>query len=285
MRIEDEAVRDALSAAGEILTAAFSQAGRGLLGEKAKGHPVTKADCDADRAIRERITARFPRDGWLSEETADDSARLARERVWIVDPMDGTKDFLAGRPEFCVSIALVARSPHGYRPEAAWVYLPIPKVLYRALRAGGAFREEGGQASPLSVSDGRRTPPHLTVSRTETGKGLFAQWEAEYRLDPQGSIARKLCLVAAGEADGVVTLNPRSEWDIAAGVLIAAEAGARVTNHAGGEILFNQEIPRLSSNGAPTGLVAATPNVHARILARLARLAQAAHPAAGPVRA
>lgn len=259
-----ELARAAAREANEVLLAAFGD--HGEVEEKAEDHPVTEADREADRRIRERITSARPDDGWLSEETADDPIRLEKNRLWVVDPMDGTKDFVAGRPEFAVSIALVVRNGDAWRPVLGVVTVPALGFSYEAVRGGGAYRN----GERIFVSDAPAEPPRVAVSRTEYGKGLLDGWKKAFHLHPQGSIARKLACVAEGTYDGVATLNPRYEWDVAAGVLLVEEAGGVVTNHAGGEILFNRKIPRISADGAPCGVAAAaTRELHAALLARV----------------
>lgn len=227
---------EAAREAGVITEKLFSSAGQteGVT-EKSKGHPVTEADIDADRAIKKIIRETFPEDGWLSEETADTQERLSRDRVWIVDPIDGTKEFIKGLPEYVISIALAIDG----RAKLGVVFQPTTGVLFTALDGQGAFRNE----LPLAIRQPPVQRPRILVSRSESRSGLWDNYSTVFSLEPFGSIAHKLCRVAAGEADGTVTFNPRSEWDIAAGVAILTEAGGKVTNHAGETFIFNRPNP------------------------------------------
>ena len=218
--------------------------------EKAPGDPVSEIDLLADRLLAERLRALDPAAGWLSEETADDPARLARDRAWIVDPIDGTRDYLRGRPGWCVSVALVEAG----RPVLAVLAAPARGELWTAQAGGGAWRN--GQA--LRCSDrvewaGARTP----VDALPKGSELA-------RVPKPNSIALRLGLVAAGEADLLVTRRWGHEWDVAAAALLVTEAGGVVTDAHGEPMRFNQPRPRA------WGLIAAGPGLHAVARERVA---------------
>ena len=220
--------------------------------------PVTRADHEADREIRRRVRAAFPADGWLSEETVDSAARLDAQRVWVVDPMDGTKEFVDRIPEFCVSIALIQAG----RPVVGVVYNPTLDHLFWAVRGAGAWRrDEGAGDQRLQM---RRTPRLVDAtvlsSRSETKRGEWAEFRGLFRARPMGSIAGKLACLAAGEADASFTLTPKNEWDICAGALLVEEAGGRVTTLAGTSVRFNQATTLLQ------GLVASNGVLHTQLL-------------------
>ena len=220
--------------------------------------PVTRADHEADREIRRRVRAAFPADGWLSEETVDSAARLDAQRVWVVDPMDGTKEFIDRVPEFCVSIALIQAG----RPVVGVVYNPTLDHLFWAVRGAGAWRrDEGAGDQRLQM---RRTPRLVDAtvlsSRSETKRGEWAEFRGLFRARPMGSIAGKLACLAAGEADASFTLTPKNEWDICAGALLVEEAGGRVTTLAGTSVRFNQATTLLQ------GLVASNGVLHTQLL-------------------
>lgn len=214
---------------------------------KAGGDPVTAADLAVNEALRQRL----PRDGegWLSEETADDPGRLGRERVWVVDPLDGTREFVAGIPEWCVSIALVESG--------------------RAV-AGGICNPATGETVCGSVADGvflndRPCRPRATntlegaevlASRSEVERGEWERFrDAPFRVRPVGSVAYKLGLVAAGLADATWTLVPKHEWDVAAGTALVQAAGGEVWTPDGAAPVFNRSRPRLGGLlAAPAGL-------------------------------
>src|SRR5690606_36352902 len=150
---------------------------------KSPDQPVTAADLAADRLLRERLSAAFPSYGWLSEETVDSRDRLARSRVWIVDPIDGTNSFVAGSPEFVVCVGLVEEG----EPAVGVVYNPATGELYHAVRGGGAFRN----GEPIRVSGARAEgePGIMIASRSELARGELVAYEASCRFLPLGSTA------------------------------------------------------------------------------------------------
>lgn len=220
--------------------------------------PVTRADREADREIQRRVRAAFPADGWLSEETVDSAARLGAQRVWVVDPMDGTKEFIDRIPEFCVSIALIEAG----RPVVGVVYNPTLDRLFWAVRGAGAWRrDENGNDRRLRMRDTPRLADATVLSsRSETKRGEWTEFRGLFGTRPMGSIAGKLAYLAAGEADASFTLTPKNEWDICAGALLVEEAGGRVTTLAGAPVRFNQAMTLLQ------GLVASNGVLHAQLL-------------------
>lgn len=251
----DDVVRIAVEA-GELLRAARREGG--LEVEVKRGHgPVTRADREADDHLRRALGALEPAAGWLSEESEDDPARLHRRRVWIVDPLDGTKEFIAGRPEYAVSIALV----EGGRPVLAVVRNPERDDTLHAVRGEGTLRN----GEPVRVREGRT----LAASRTELSRGEFEPFRREWILRPCGSTAYKLALVAAGEGAGTLSRGPKHEWDVCGGVLLVEEAGGVVTDGAGRPCRFNRPRPRIM------GIVAGAPDAHARLLSRLREVGMA----------
>ena len=214
----------------ELAEAAARTAGRIIMGyyqdayevtEKGKGNPVTTADLDADKVLKATLLGGRPGDGWLSEETKDSPARLGCSRVWIVDPIDGTKEFIKGIPQFATSIAL---SVDG-RIEVAVIYNPARDELYSAIRGRGVtLNGRPTHATPLT--DLARAS--ILASRSEMARGEFDAFKDDYEVTPIGSIAYKLALVASGQADLTFTLTPKNEWDFAAGALLVTEAGGKV---------------------------------------------------------
>lgn len=226
--------------------------------EKSRGNPVTTADLNANRAIREILSERFPDDAWLSEEDADDAKRLDRSRVWVVDPLDGTREFIRGIPEFCVSIGLALNGS----PVLGVIYHPLRKELFGAVRGGGAWLN----GEPLQVSrpeNGER--PRLLISRAEPRKRL-KELAREFELEPMGSIAYRLAAVARGDADATLTFRRVKEWDVCAGIVIVEEAGGRTMTGHGKRPVFNRREPVLQQ------LLAGSEASNARIKALLARL-------------
>jgi myo-inositol-1(or 4)-monophosphatase len=225
--------------------------------EKAPGNPVCEVDLAIDAFIRPRLEAIDPEAGWLSEETADDPARLGRDRLWVVDPIDGTRDFLRSRPGWAVSIALVDRG----RPVLGVLDAPIREEVWLAAAGEGATRN--GQAVRVvdrSVFAGTRVPADQ-LPRVDRDLVTVAK---------PNSIALRMAMIAAGEADLVATLRWGYEWDIAAAALIVEEAGGVVTDAFGQAIRFNSE------SAQAFGVVASVPGIHQAALDRLNARASAA---------
>jgi myo-inositol-1(or 4)-monophosphatase len=218
--------------------------------EKAPGHPVCDIDLEVDAFLRERLTALDPEAGWLSEETLDSSDRIERRRLWVVDPIDGTRDYLRGRTGWCVSVALIEERS----PLIGVLDAPARGEHWTAEKGRGAYRN----GEPLRVS-GRRD---LAGARVPADQLPQSDLDLVAVAKPN-SIALRIALVAAGEADLVATLRWGFEWDIAAAALIAAEAGARVSGALGQPLAFN------SASGEAFGVLVATPDIHAAAAERL----------------
>ncbi|HVN88587.1 MAG TPA: 3'(2'),5'-bisphosphate nucleotidase CysQ [Candidatus Binataceae bacterium] len=244
---ELEAAKAAAIEAGEILRSHYHERGY-TVDSKGKDNPVTTADFEADRRLKELLHDGFPGYGWLSEETADDGARLNHDRVWIVDPLDGTKEFIKGIPEFVVAIAL---AEHG-TPVLGVTYNPIKHELFSCARGTGVHLD----GAPARVS-ARETLTDATVlaSRSETSRGEWKAYEGQIKVNAIGSVAYKLALVAAGRADATFTLTPKSEWDVASGTALVIEAGGRVTGLDGKELRFNKQSVKLSGFVATNGKI------------------------------
>ena len=224
--------------------------------DKGKGDPVTDVDIAVDQALKEELLAQRPDYGWLSEETEDDPARQAKEKVWIVDPIDGTRALLSGHPHFTICVALIARG----RTQCGAVYNPSTEELYEAAHGQGAKRN--GVA--IAVSDRQQ----LEGCRMLGDKAMFnhPDWRRPWppmEIESRSSIALRMAMVATGEWDGCLTLSGKSDWDLAAADLIVKEAGGRVTDHKGERFLYNRASTRQLS------LIAAGPHIHEEILARV----------------
>jgi len=189
--------------------------------EYKSGHdPVTEADRALDAVLRKNLLRQG--EGWLSEESADDLSRLERERVWVVDPLDGTREFVEGIPEFCVSIAMVERG----RPVAGGICNPVTnEVFVGSIHSGLTYN-----GTPAGVSQRRELNGALVLaSRSEAKRGEWLKFrDAPFKIKPMGSVAYKLARVAAGLADATFTLTPKHEWDVAAGAALMATAGGFV---------------------------------------------------------
>ena len=212
--------------------------------------PVT----EADRAVDQVLARVLPVDGegWLSEESRDDPSRLDRRRVWAVDPLDGTREFVDGIPEWCVSVGLLEDG----RPVAGGVANPATgEVFVGSLDGGITYNGRPARVSSRKSLSGAV----VLASRSEVGRGDWERYRgAPFKVRPMGSVAYKLALVAAGLADATWTLAPKHEWDVAAGVALVLAAGGRVRTLDGSPLLFNQPRPWLSGLAAyPESLAAA----------------------------
>ncbi|HYD11517.1 MAG TPA: 3'(2'),5'-bisphosphate nucleotidase CysQ [Allosphingosinicella sp.] len=224
--------------------------------EKVPGHPVCEVDLEVDAFLREHLTALDPEAGWLSEETLDDSDRIERRRLWVVDPIDGTRDFLRGRTGWCVSVALIEDRV----PVLGALAAPQRGELWTAERGRGSWRNGARLAvSPRAELAGARVPAD---SLPKVDRDLVA-------VAKPNSIALRIAMVAAGEADLLATLRWGFEWDIAAAALIAEEAGATVSGALGQPLAFN------TASGEAFGVLVATPGIHAAAVERLRERAMA----------
>jgi len=214
---------------------------------KSADQPVTEADLAADRILHRVLLGERPDYGWLSEETADSPERLRRPRLWVVDPIDGTNSFVLGRPEFAVCVGLVDEG----RAVLGVVHNPVTGEVFSAVEGGGAFRD----GAPIHVSSvSRGESPRVVASRWEMRRGEFEAF-AEWRVEPLGSTAYKMCRVAEGGAEAFVSRGPKAEWDVCAAVVIVREAGGRVTRLDGSAPAFNQAEPQWRGIAASNGLV------------------------------
>lgn len=254
------AARTAAREAGAILARHY-RAGGGRVWQKSADNPVTLADLEADTAIRAALSQAFPDDGLLSEETADDPVRLDRRRVWLVDPMDGTREFTQALPEFAVSIALVEDG----EPVVGVVFNPVAGseqtgVEVWATRGDGSFC---GERRLRLGACARIDEAHALASRSELARSDLASWLSGFAsLEPMGSIAWKLAVIARGEADFTLSLAPKHEWDVCAGDLIVREAGGRYVDLAGQARIYNQPQARIGP-----GMLAGPPELIEAFLA------------------
>ncbi|HEY0327060.1 MAG TPA: 3'(2'),5'-bisphosphate nucleotidase CysQ [Allosphingosinicella sp.] len=224
--------------------------------EKEPGHPVCDIDLMVDNFLREQLIALDPEAGWLSEETADESDRIERKRVWVVDPIDGTRDYLRGRPGWAVSVALVENRAVKYGVLAA----PQREEVWTAELGRGAWRNgQRIRCSERRELSGARVPAD-SLPKVDRDLVMVAK---------PNSIALRIAMVAAGEADLLATLRWGREWDIAAAILIASEAGASVTGALGQPLTFN------SPDAAAFGVLASSPGIHGQAVERLRERAMA----------
>jgi myo-inositol-1(or 4)-monophosphatase len=251
------AVRDydlALEAVREAGAIAIARFGKGVKAwRKADGTPVTEIDIEVDRLLRKRLTAGRPDYGWLSEES--EAALGDEDRFWLVDPIDGTSAFLSGSPSWCLSLALIENG----LPVIGLIHAPAEKRTYSAIAGQGA-RLDG---APISVS-GRK---HLEGARLIANVSVL---QAQRWQDPLpqvqrvsiASLALRLAQVAEGAADAALALSYKHDWDLAAGDVIVREARGKISDLDGSALRYSRKHP------LRRGFVAATPEVHAELIAR-----------------
>lgn len=205
--------------------------------QKPDHSPVTSADLAVNEVLHSHLAAAFPQDGWLSEESPDNLDRLRKRRVWVVDPIDGTKAFISGEPDFCISVGLIEKG----RPIVAGIFNPSTDELFTATRGGGLRLNNEPVARPASWN-GRH--PVIALNPWEQQIGRFTSLEPSVKRRPIRSIAWVLALAATGRIEGVVTWEPENEWDVAAGTLLIAEAGGTISDGCGQALIFNRREPR-----------------------------------------
>lgn len=250
--IDQARLRSIIAEAGRIALGMWPGAGHSVRSwQKSSATPVCDADMAVDAFLKRELGALLPAAGWLSEETVDAPPRLGHDLVWLVDPIDGTRDFLRGRAGWAVSVALVSAG----RPLLGMLEAPARGEHWSAQAGAGASR------------NGTR----LAASRRAELPGARVPADTLPRIDADlvpvprpNSIALRIAMVAADEADLCATLRWGYEWDIAAAALIAREAGAAVTDAFGAPLAYNKRDPRAF------GVLVAAPAIHAAAVARLA---------------
>ena len=248
-------ILERIQAAIEAARAVFARFTPGEIEAEFKvGHdPVTEADRALDAVLRKELLREG--EGWLSEESVDDPIRLQRSRVWVVDPLDGTREFVKGIPEFCVSIGFVENG----RPVAGGIYNPATdEVFLGSVESGVTYNGQPAQPSRRRTLDGAL----ILASRSEVKRGEWKPFEnAGFEIRPMGSVAYKLALVSAGLADVTFTLTPKNEWDVVAGAALVQSAGGFVSTLEKTDLTANRRDPLLS------GLLASGPFLKEKLLA------------------
>lgn len=244
-RLLEQAVREA----GGLALKLFRQTVRKW--NKADGSPVTEADVSVDKLLREALHGSRPGYGWLSEETPDDGDRLVRQRLWIADPIDGTRSFAGGGDRWCVGVALIEAG----RPMLAAVYRPVTEEFYWAVRGAGAWLN----GARISVSDAHR----LCGARIGGSRKALQRFR-DHDVVPDNThdspLLLRLCRVASGEIDGAFSPGHKNDWDLAPGDLMVHEAGGQVTGLDGASYVFNRPA------AYQAGLVAANEVVHRQMI-------------------
>ena len=231
--------------------------------DKGKGQPVTEADLAVDKYLRETLIAVRPDYGWLSEETEDDPARIGRENVFVVDPIDGTVAFLKGRPHFTICVAIVRDG----EAIVGVVYNPVLDECYAAIKGDGAT------LNTQTI--------HVTARAELEGcwmlgdKAMFAHpaWDnppntpwPPMQIETRNSVAYRMVLVASGAFDATLALSAKHDWDMAAADIIVREAGGILTAHDGAVLRYNR------TNPIQRSFICAGPPLHAALLAKLKHL-------------
>jgi len=266
---------EALSRIEEALLAARAIFARFTPGDveaeyKAGHDPVTQADTQVDAALRKCLLR--PGEGWLSEESVDDPIRLESSWVWIVDPLDGTREFVRGIPEWCCSIGLARDG----KPFAGGICNPATQeVFVGTVESGLIFNGKPAQPSSRAKLEGGV----VLASRSEVKRGEWDQFQGKgFEVRPAGSVAYKLACVAAGLADATWTLTPKHEWDVAAGVALIESAGGFTGTLDQSPLVFNNRKPKL------TGLLAGGAALKNEIIALTAAAEMPAPKKPQPVR-
>ena len=221
--------------------------------QKGSAGPVTEADRAADELLKKKLLA-LDACGWLSEETADDRSRMGQRRLWVVDPLDGTKEFVMGIPEYSVAVALVEDGS----PILGVVHNPVTRETFAAQRETGAQRN----GVRIEIAEGNQ----LLASRSEVKRGEFASFASEWDIMSVGSIEYKLALIAAGQAGVTLSRGPKWEWDVCAGALLVEVAGGVATDVFGRRLAYNQSFPKVK------GILAGAPEAHDRALRAIRQL-------------
>ena len=250
---ELETAKQAALEAGERILEVYASQDTGAR-SKEDGSPVTEADLRANAAIVARLRADFPGYCVLTEEEADSEDRVTAESVWIVDPLDGTKEFISRNGEFTVNIGLVREE----RPVLGVVYVPVKGELYYASRGAGAFLgRDGGAPRRLAVSSRREVGEMVLAKSRSHASGKVAAFIERY--GPAGVLARgsslKGCMVATGDADVYLRFGPTNEWDICAMQIVVEEAGGAMTDLEGDPMRYNQAKTLNSGFAASNGAI------------------------------
>ncbi|MDB6178141.1 3'(2'),5'-bisphosphate nucleotidase CysQ [Paracoccus sp. Z330] len=218
--------------------------------------PVTEADLAVNEEVQGILASTRPDYGWLSEESEADPSRLDARKCFIIDPIDGTRAFIAGQEGFSHSLAVA----DGDRIVAAVVYLPVSDCCYVAHADGPALKN--GQ--PIGPSDQNLDEAHILTYRAVSEPHWWRDDQPPaFQREFRPSLAWRLCLAGEGRFDAALSLRMAWEWDIAAGSLIAERAGALATDRRGKPMRFN------SPRAMVDGLVVAGPRLHGQIIARL----------------
>lgn len=245
---------EAVISAGDTIRA-LSNKNHVKFQKKGDNSLLTDADIQANQILKEQLLHNFPKYGWLSEETNDRMIRLGKKRTWVVDPLDGTKEYINKIAEYAISAALVENGA----PILAAVFNPATNELFYAAEGQGAWMND----KQIFCTQTCNKKIKILASRSEVAKGDWQCFMEHFNVSPMGSIAYKLALVAAGKADATFSFEPRSEWDIAAGVLLVQESGGIVHDLSGRPFMFNQKNTRVN------GVIASSKIVYCDVMKKI----------------
>lgn len=235
-------IENALTAASDVVAQVVS--GNFRVEDDGGRNVITEVDRNVSDILRKSLLE--PGEGWLSEEDVDDLARLKHDVIWVVDPLDGTREFVDGIPEWCISVGLVVEGV----AVVGGICNPATGELFLGSRnCGVTYNHQRAQVRTRTSLDGAL----VLASRQEYGRGEWARFEGkQFTVRPVGSVAYKLALVSAGLADATWTLSPKHEWDVAAGVAVVSSAGGCVGCTQNARLQFNRSttlIPGLAASG------------------------------------
>ena len=247
-------IRELIKESGKIALKWFKN--KPSVWKKDDGTVVSEADIESDNFLKSEFKKKIPNIGWLSEENKDDYSRLRHDKVLIVDPIDGTKSFLNGKDDFCISIALIKSG----RPISAVILNPINKELFEAEKNKGSWLN----LKKIYTSKTSK----LENSKMCAFKPMFSHpaWKSPWPrmlIENKNSIAYRMALVSNGRFDSMMALNTKSDWDVAAGDLIINEAGGKVTDHKGNQLLYNLK------NTSKKSIIGTCMSLHDKILERV----------------
>ena len=245
---------EAAKAAGRIALSFFKEDPQ--VWEKPGQGPVSEADLAVDAMLSELLRAARPDYGWLSEETADDGTRLTTHRQFIIDPIDGTRAFLEGSRDWSHSLAVIEDG----KPIAAVVYLPARSDTFAAAKGWGATHNGDPIRASASVA---LAQAHVLTTKPTLNPANWLGAPPTFKKGYRSSLAYRMALAASGRFDAMLSLHKTWEWDIAAGALIVAEAGGRITDQRGAPLQFNRADPRLD------GIVAGGHAIHGALMGAL----------------
>ncbi len=259
-------ITDAVKGAGRIALKGYNAVNRQIW-DKSHNHPVTQTDIDVNDYLQNRLIQARPDYGWLSEETKDDKSRHQCRRSFVVDPIDGTRAFIDRTPHFAISVAVIENG----LPIVAALYNPLKDEFYTAIKAKGAALN----GTPIKVSPCNAIKNCRMIGYPRKFRRLG--WPP-MNVSVVNSMAYRMCLVASGAYDATIAFTPKSDWDLAAAVLIISEAGGITTTITGAPIRFDDE---KTSN---LGVICAGPNLQPLLLEQIKPLIDAFYKSNNKVR-